>query len=149
MYYEKLLNSKHLWEGPRVIQVNSFTLDTKVKDQAHTHRAHSQAALISRSNTNDVFTSGRQRSPSEFLMIVLFEISNKLKLIHDFLMGPVEASRIADCFSPDEQTSTSWGKKEDMTQTNFLRFPPHALNTDFKKATSRLDIIACNLTEES
>lgn len=107
MYYEKLLNSKHLWGRPRVIQVNSFTLDTKVKDQAHTHRAHCQAALISRSNTNDVFTSGRQRSPSEFLMIVLFEISNKLKLIHDFLMGSVEASEIADCFSPDEQTSTS------------------------------------------
>lgn len=149
MYYEKLLNSKHLWGRLRVIQVNSFTLDTKVKDQANTHRAHSQAALISRSNTNDVFTSGRQRSPSEFLMIVLFEISNKLKLIHDFLMGPVEASEIADCFSPDEQTSTSWGKKEDMTQTNFLHFPPHALNTDFKKATSCLDIIACNLTGES
>lgn len=38
-------------------------------------------------------------------MKTLFEILNKLKLIHDFLMGPAEASRIADCFSHDEQTS--------------------------------------------
>ena len=40
-------------------------------------------------------------------MKALFEILNKRKLIHDFLMGPVEASRIADCFSHDEQTSTA------------------------------------------
>lgn len=40
-------------------------------------------------------------------MKTLFEILNKLKLIHDFLMWPAEASRIADCFSHDEQTSTA------------------------------------------
>lgn len=108
-------------------QVYDFALDTKVKDQAHKHWAHSEAALISHSNTNDVFTSDRQRGPSEFLMKALFEILNKLKLIHDFLMGPVEASRIADCFSHDEQTSTAGGrgeKKGAMTQTNFLHYLP-------------------------
>lgn len=102
-------NSKHLSGRPYVNQVSDFALDTKVKDQAHKHWAHSEAALISHSNTNDVFTSDRQRGPSEFLMKALFEILNKLKLIHDFLMVPVEASRIADCFSHDEQTSTAGG----------------------------------------
>lgn len=87
--------------------VFDFALDTKVKDQAHKHWAHSEAALISHSETDDVFTSDRQRGPSEFLMQTLFEILNKLKLIHDFLMGPAEALRIADCFSHEEQTSTA------------------------------------------
>ena len=78
-------------------------------------------------------------------MIALFEILNKIKLIHDFLMGPVEASRIADCFSHNEQTSTAGVGDRAMTQTNFLHFLPHTLNTNFMKAISCLDIIGCNL----
>ena len=94
------VNSTHLRGRPYVNQVDNFALDTNVRDQAHKRWAHSEAALISHSNTNDVFTSDRQRGPGEFLMKALFEILNKLKLIHDFLMGPVEASRIADLFPP-------------------------------------------------
>lgn len=122
-----------VWRGAGVDQLSDFALDTKVKDQAHKHWAHSEAALISHSNTNDVFTSDRQRGPSEFLMKALFEISNKLKLIHDFLMWHVEASRIADCFSPDEQTSTAGGrvqKKEGKDSDKFLPLsPPHILRS--------------------
>ena len=109
MCFEKvavLLTGNTPWGRPDVRRVHDFVLDTKVKDQAHKHWAHSEAALISHSNTNDVFTSEGQRGPSEFLMNALFEILNKLKLIHDFLMGPVEVSRIAVCFSHIEQTST-------------------------------------------
>ena len=104
--------SKHFCRRPNVNRVYDFALDTKVKDQAQRHWAHSEAALISHGNTNDVFTSDRQRGPSEFLMKPLFEILNKLKLIHDFLIGPVEASSIADCFSHDEQTSTAGGREK-------------------------------------
>lgn len=57
-----------------------------------------------------MYLQATDRGPGEFLMKALFEILNKLKLIHDFLMGPVEASRIADCFSHDEQTSTAGEK---------------------------------------
>lgn len=81
-------------------------------------------------------------------MKTLFEILNKLKLIHDFLMGPAEASRIADCFSHDEQTSTAGvrekKKKEDTSLRNFFNFLPH---TNLKKPIScpvRLDVIAHN-----
>lgn len=49
-------------------------------------------------------------------METLFEIFNKLKLIHDFLMGPTEASRIADCFSHDEQTPAAGVREERKTQ---------------------------------
>lgn len=116
-------------------RVYDFALDTKVKDQAHKHWAHSEAALISHSNTNDVFTSDRQRGPSEFLMKALFEILNKLKLIHDFLMGPVEASRIADCFSHDEQTYTARGKREEGGRDSD-KFLPFSLNINFKQPIS-------------
>lgn len=61
-------NSTPPWGRPYVNQTYDFALDTKVKDQAHKQWAHSEAALISHSNTNDVFTSDRQRGPSEFLM---------------------------------------------------------------------------------
>lgn len=67
------------------LQVYGFALDTKVKDQAHKHRA--PAALISDCNTNDVFTCGRQKAPCEYLMEDLFEIFNIPKLVHDFING--------------------------------------------------------------
>lgn len=136
----RFADSQHPWGRPCVNQVYDFDLGTKVKDQAHKHWAHSEAALISHSNTNDVFTSDRQRGPSEFLMKALFEILNKLKLIHDFLMGPVEASRIADCFSPmskHPQRRGEEGKKGGHDSGKFLPFsPPHALHTNFKKPIS-------------
>ncbi|KAI9538998.1 hypothetical protein NQZ68_009075 [Dissostichus eleginoides] len=57
--------STHLRGRPYVNQVDNFALDTKVRDQAHKRWAHSEAALISHSNTNDVFTSDRQRGPGQ------------------------------------------------------------------------------------
>lgn len=72
-----------------VPQVYGFALDTKVKDQAHKHRA--PAAQISDCNTNDVFTSGRQKAPCEYLMEDLLEIFNILKLVHDFINGEYES----------------------------------------------------------
>lgn len=44
-------------------------------------------ALVSHCNTNCVFTSSRQRGPREYFMKDLFEISNDLKLVHDFING--------------------------------------------------------------
>lgn len=117
---------------PHVNQVYRVALDTKVKDQTHKHWAYSEAALISHSNTNDVFTSDRQRGPSEFLMKALFEILNKLKLIHDFLIGPVEASRIADCFSNHEQTSTGWGRGAWLRHISSI-FLPHTILISISK----------------
>ncbi|KAI4819631.1 hypothetical protein KUCAC02_004871, partial [Chaenocephalus aceratus] len=65
--------STYLRGRPYVNQVDNFALDTNVRDQAHKRWAHSEAALISHSNTNDVFTSDRQRGPvSPSLLVVLF-----------------------------------------------------------------------------
>lgn len=114
-------------------QVYNFALDTKVEDHAYKHWAHSEAVLISHSSTNDVFTSDRQRGPSEFLMKAQFEILNKLKLIHDFLMGAVEASRIADCFPHVEQTSTAGRGGGIHDSDKFLPFSPtHTFNTNLR-----------------
>lgn len=65
-------------------QVYDFALETKVRDQAHDSWTRSDA-LISRRDTDDVFTSGRQKAPIEYFMKDPFEISNNLKLVHDFI----------------------------------------------------------------
>lgn len=60
-----------------------FVLETKGGDQAREHGPRSDA-LISLCDAHAVFTD---RSPSEYFMKVLLEISNIVKLVHDCING--------------------------------------------------------------